>query len=84
MDVVDTGKSLKRTVNFPLYKWADHLQRATMANLEDAKEAATFLLRFTSMLWDRACVEGDVAIGFDIEWRAERRGAFVVSPSTDL
>lgn len=59
----------------PGFSWMERFPKATVVDLVDSDAAANFLQDFIGHLWERACSEGDVALGFDIEWTSIVKGS---------
>lgn len=60
--------------SLPEFAWKDLFPGAVVELIDSPSKAVTVLSNLSMVLWWRAKVEGDAALGFDLEWKPNRKG----------
>lgn len=60
--------------HLPQFSWRVAFPDAELVYLADRERASSFLEMFGDLLYRKAVDDGDVVIGFDIEWRSREKG----------
>lgn len=62
--------------HFPTFVWSTQFPSARIVYIDNEDTASDFIPVFLNELWKRALNEGEVAVGFDVEWKPNRNGKF--------
>lgn len=61
-------------VELPEFAWADLFPNASLELIVNPSRAVKVLDDMAQNLWTNALIEGDAVLGFDLEWKPNRKG----------
>lgn len=65
---------MKLGPHYPTFNWWEHFPRASLLYIVDGEDANSILPPLLESLWNHALSEGDSVVGFDVEWKANKKG----------